>query len=37
MVEKLLRQHGMDLRLGELPVRGLFQPVIGKLDRLAMR
>ena len=35
MVEKLLRQHGMDLRLGERPVRGLFQPVIGKLDRLA--
>ena len=35
MVEKLLRQHGMDLRLGERAVRGLFQPVVGKLDRLA--
>ena len=35
MVEKLLRQHGMDLRLGDQAVRGLFQPVVGKLDRLA--
>lgn len=35
MVEKLLRQHGMDLYLGEKTVRGLFQPVIGKLERLA--
>ena len=35
MVEKLLRQYGVDLLLGERPVRGLFQPVIGKLDRLA--
>lgn len=35
MVEKLLRQHGMDIRLGEKQVRGLFQPVAGKLDRLA--
>ena len=34
MVVKLLRQHGMDLRLGERAVRGLFQPVVGKLDRL---
>ena len=35
MVEKLLRQHGMDLALGEQAVRGLFQPVVGKLERLA--
>ena len=35
MVEKLLRQHGMDIRLGERTVRGLLQPVAGKLDRLA--
>ena len=35
MVEKLLRQHGMDLSLGNQVVRGLFQPVVGKLDRLA--
>ena len=35
MVEKLLRQYGVDLLLGERPVRGLFQSVVGKLDRLA--
>ena len=35
MVEKLLRQYGGDLLLGERPVRGLFQSVVGKLDRLA--
>lgn len=35
MVEKLLRQHGMDIRLGDRKVRGLLQPVAGKLDRLA--
>ena len=35
MVEKLLLQHGMEIRLGEKKVRGLFQPVAGKLDRLA--
>ena len=35
MVEKLLRQHGMDIRLGDRRVRGLLQPVAGKLDRLA--
>ena len=35
MVEKLLRQHGMELLLGDRRVRGLFQPVVGKLDRLA--
>ena len=35
MVEKLLRQYGMDLRLGDRTVRGLLQPVVGKLDRLA--
>ena len=35
MVEKLLRQYGMEILLGDLQVRGLFQPVAGKLDRLA--
>lgn len=35
MVEKLLRQHGMDIRLGDRTVRGLLQPVAGKLERLA--
>jgi hypothetical protein len=35
MVEKLLRQHGMEILLGDRQVRGLFQPVAGKLDRLA--
>ena len=35
MVEKLLRQYGMELKLGDRPVRGLLQPVAGKLDRLA--
>ena len=35
MVEKLLWQHGMDIRLGDRTVRGLLQPVVGKLDRLA--
>ena len=35
MVEKLLRHHGMELLLGDRRVRGLFQPVVGKLDRLA--
>ena len=34
MVEKLLRQHGMDLDLGGRAVRGIFQPVVGKLERL---
>ena len=35
MVEKLLRQHGMEILLGDRQVRGLFQPVAGKLARLA--
>ena len=35
MVEKLLRQHGMEILLGDRQVRGLFQPVAGKLDRRA--
>ena len=35
MVEKLLRQHGIDIRMEDRTVRGLFQPVTGKLDRLA--
>lgn len=37
MVEKLLTQHGMDVRIGELTVRALFQPVTGRLERLAER
>ena len=35
MVEKLLRQYGVDLLLGARPGRGLFQSGVGKLDRLA--
>lgn len=35
MVEKLLRQHGMEILLGDRQVRGFFQPMAGKLDRLA--
>ena len=35
MVEKLLRQHGMEILLGDRQVRGLFQPMAGKRDRLA--
>lgn len=37
MVEKLLRQHGMEIRVNECTVRALFQPVTGKLERLAER
>ena len=37
MVEKLLRQHGMEIRVNDRPVRALFQPVTGKLERLAER
>lgn len=36
MVEKLLRQYGMDIRVGQRPVRALFQPVTGRLERLAL-
>ena len=35
MVEKLLGQYGMDIRVAEQSVRGLFQPVTGRLERLA--
>ena len=37
MVEKLLMQHGMDIRVNDRTVRALFQPVTGKLERLAER
>ena len=36
MVEKLLKQYGMEIRVGEHAVRALFQPVTGKLERLAL-
>ena len=36
MVEKLLRQHGMEIRVADRSVRALFQPVTGKLERLAL-
>ena len=35
MVEKLLRQYGMEVRVEGQSVRALFQPVTGKLERLA--
>ena len=37
MVEKLLDQNGMEVKVGEKAVRALFQPVTGKLERLAER
>lgn len=37
MVEKLLNQHGMEVRLGERIIQALFQPVTGRLERLALR
>ena len=37
MVEKLLWQHGIRIRVEERTVRALFQPVTGKLERLAQR
>ena len=37
MVEKLLKQHGMEIRVEGRAVRALFQPVTGKLERLAER
>ena len=37
MVEKLLGQYGMEVRVGDLAVRALFQPVTGRLDRLALQ
>lgn len=36
MVDKLLRQFGMDVRLPSRTVRALFQPVTGKAERLAL-
>ena len=36
MVEKLLGQYGMEIRVGEVTVRGLFQPVTGRMERLAL-
>lgn len=40
MVEKLINQYGMDILLrrsdGDMPVRGFFQPVTGKVERLAL-
>ena len=37
MVEKLLNQHGMAVRLGERTIRALFQPVTGRLEKLAVQ
>lgn len=37
MVEKLLRQYGMEIRVADRSVRALFQPVTGKLERLALQ
>ncbi len=37
MVEKLLEQHGMEIRVEGHTVRALFQPVTGRLERLAER
>ena len=37
MVEKLLKQHGMEIQVEGQRVRALFQSVTGKLERLAQR
>lgn len=37
MVEKLLGQYGMDIRVEEQSVRALFQPVTGRLERLTVQ
>lgn len=37
MVEKLLWQYGMEVTVEQTSVRALFQPVTGKLERLAER
>ena len=37
MVEKLLEQYGMEILVEGRSVRGLFQPVTGRLERLAVR
>ncbi len=36
MVEKLLAQYGIDMTIGGKHVRGLLQPVTGKLERLSV-
>lgn len=36
MVEKLLRQNGMDIQVESHTVRALFQPVTGRMERLAL-
>lgn len=36
MVEKLLAQYGTEVFVGNQTVRALFQPVTGKLERLAL-
>ena len=36
MVEKLLSQYGLEIRVGEETVRGLFQPVTGRMERRAL-
>lgn len=36
MVEKLLAQYGTEVTVGGHCLRGLFQPVTGKLERLAV-
>lgn len=37
MVEKLLKQYGMEIQAAGQSVRALFQPVTGKLERLALQ
>lgn len=37
MVEKLLNQHGMEVLVEDKTVRGIFQPVTGRLERLALQ
>ena len=37
MVEKLLKQHGMEIQVEGQRVHALFQSVTGKLERLAVR
>ncbi len=37
MVERLLGQYGMDIRVEQRTVRALFQPVTGSVERLALQ
>lgn len=37
MIGKLLAQYGAEMQLGAQTVRAMFQPVTGKLERLAER